>query len=108
MRAKTGLGSMAAVAAPIAEDRMQPAIGGGALGKIVDQLDMAIALAESLDAERTIKVEHGRMISRQASESVTQYLVPVGIAHDGGNRQLGLASRHRRRQHHGSPLRSRQ
>ena len=46
MRAKAGLGGVAAGAVPVAEQRVQPAVAVAALGKVVDQLDMAVAVAE--------------------------------------------------------------
>ena len=46
MSAKAGLGGMAALPVAIAEQRVQPAVAAAAGGKIVDQLDMAVAIAK--------------------------------------------------------------
>ena len=46
MRAEAGFGGMAALAVAVAEQRVQPAVAAAAGGKIVDQLDMAVAIAK--------------------------------------------------------------
>ena len=50
MRAEAGLGGVPAGPVPIAEQRVQPAVGLTALGKIVDQFDVAIGFAQRIDA----------------------------------------------------------
>ena len=46
MRAEAGFGGMAALAVAVAEQRVQPAVAAAAGGKVVDQLDMAVAIAK--------------------------------------------------------------
>ena len=49
---------MAAVSVAIAKQRMKPAVALAAGGEVVDQLDMAIAAAQRIDAIDLVEVEH--------------------------------------------------
>jgi len=64
MRAKAGLGGMAALPMTIAEQRVQPAVALAALREIVDQLDMPIAVAKR--ARDVVERQRRRVIAGQA------------------------------------------
>ena len=96
MRAEAGLGGVPAAAMAIAEQRVQPAVAGTALGEIVDQLDMAVTLAER--RRDVVERQRRRMVARQPAERVTGDLVALGIIDQRGDRQFTLRKRHRRRQ----------
>ena len=57
MRSKTGFSSMTAAPVAIAEQRVKPPISGAPGGKVVDQLDMAVAVVQSTDPGSLVQVE---------------------------------------------------
>src|SRR5438874_11871078 len=62
MRAEAGFGGMTALAVAIAEERVQPAVAAAAVaGKVVDQLDMAVAMAKPTG--QVVERERGRMVA---------------------------------------------
>src|SRR6516164_1290913 len=82
---KAGLCSMPAAPMAIAEQRVQPPVCGTAGGKIVDQLDMAVAAVQCLDPGDLVEVERHTMCPRQPAEAVTEDLVPLGIVDQRGD-----------------------
>jgi hypothetical protein len=108
MGAEARLGRVPAPAVAIAENRVQPPVGLAALGKIIDEFQVSVACPESAGAADLVEVECNPMVARQTAEAVSRHLAALGIVEDGGDRQLPLAGRHRRRQHGRPPFSPRQ
>ena len=64
---------------------------------------MAIAVAERRHAGFRVEIERLGMPARQSPERAAQNLVALRVVDNRGDRQFGLANRHRRRQHAGLP-----
>src|SRR2546422_9866262 len=103
MRPKAGLGGMTAVPMAIAKQSMKPSVCLAPGGEVVDQLDMAVAVTQRIDAFDLVEVERRRMRARQSPEGVGQDLPAVRIVDASGDRELRLTLRHRRRQHQSLP-----
>src|SRR5437667_9861772 len=69
MTPETGLGGMAALPVTVTEQRMKPPVGFSPGGEIIDQLDMAITLAQHIDALHFVEIQCERVAARQSSES---------------------------------------
>src|SRR5437879_428781 len=75
MRAKAGLGGVAAGAVAITEQRVQPAVAAAAASEIVDQLDMPGRIAERLGG--VIERQRRRMAARQTAERQPRDLMAI-------------------------------
>src|SRR5271166_4829991 len=104
MRAKTGFSGMTAAPVAIAEQRVKPPIRGASGGKVVDQLDMAIAAVQSIDPGDLVQVEYYLVRPRHSPERMTQNFVSLRVIDQRRNRQLGLIDGHRRRQYKALPF----
>jgi len=93
-------------AAPVAipEQRVKPPIRGAPAGKVVDQLDMAIAGVQSIDPSDLVQVECRLMRPRHSPERMTQNFVSLRVIDQRRNRQLGLTDGHRCRQYNALPF----
>src|SRR4051794_23258426 len=97
MRAEARLGGMTAVPAAIAEEPMEPTVGVASVGKVVNQLDMAIGAAQRPDAVELVEIERARVGTRQSAKRMARDLASIRVINAGGNRQLCLTQAHRRR-----------
>jgi len=95
---------MTAAPVAIAKQRVKPSIRGAPCGKVVNQLDMAIAVVQSLDPGDPVQVECGLVCPRHSPERITQNFVSLGVINQRGNRQLGLTDGHRCRQYKALPF----
>src|SRR5260370_5134870 len=103
MRAETGLGGMAAATMPITKERMEPAICRAPSREVINQLDMAMALAQRINSLDLIEVEGGSVGARQPSERMACNLASFRVVNASSDRKLDLMHRHRCREHQGLP-----
>ena len=99
--AEGSLGDVAGGLVLVAEQAVQPAVGLAALGEVVDQLHVApppISQGGLGAVDEVVDVHQGGVVARQLAEPLGTDLPAVGIVGVEGQRQIGLAGRHRRRQ----------
>src|ERR1700757_3683298 len=82
---------------------MKPTIAFTARGKVVDQLDMTVAVAQSVDALDFIETERGGMRVRKPPKRMGGDFTAFWVIDVRSDRKLGLAHRHWRRQYYGLP-----
>src|SRR5438045_3936945 len=82
---------------------MQPPVSLAAAREVINELDMAIYVAEQTEITDLVQIEHGRVGSREPPKGVPQHLPPLRVVDQSGDRQLGLRYGHRHRQHQGPP-----
>jgi hypothetical protein len=103
VRSETGLGAMTALPMTIAKQGMQPPVSLASAREVIDQLNMAVAAAEQTKIIDLVQIEHGRMGAREPPKGMPQHLPAVRVINQSGDRQLGLADRHRGRQYQAMP-----
>ena len=98
MRAETGFRRMAGITVFVAEQAVQPAIDFMPGGKIINQLDMAIAAIEFLPSQKIVDVQGDGIAAFQIAEFMFLHLIAARIINQRLDRQMRKRGGHRRRQ----------